>query len=263
MESKQREKWKEQTQELFEFESEYYASEREKSPSFQAQLKIVIGAFGGERGRVLDIGCAAGSEIPALRERGFEVVGVDYAPQMIRYAHHRFGSDPQVQFSRADIEYLPFADERFDHALCLGVLEYLPSYQASIDEIARVLRPGGLVVFSVPSRISPNHIVSSVVTEWIGPIWRAAKRLRHLGPVSGNVPKHQRNLCIPWQLRQMLESRGFTVETSAYSNFNFFLLQRFWPALNTSAASSLERFSKSSLLGWLGSQYLVSARKSR
>jgi 2-polyprenyl-3-methyl-5-hydroxy-6-metoxy-1,4-benzoquinol methylase len=94
--------WKEQSRAVFDFESKYYAQQRGSSASFRAQLSIVLRDMEGQQGRILDIGCAAGSEIPALRAHGFEVIEVDSAPQMIEYAHDPFGADSAVHFSRAD-----------------------------------------------------------------------------------------------------------------------------------------------------------------
>jgi SAM-dependent methyltransferase len=256
-------RWKEQSRALFDFESEYYAQERESSPSFCAQLSIVLRALDGQQGRILDIGCAAGGEIPALRAHGFEVIGVDYAPQMIEYARGRFGADSAVHFSRADAEQLPFSAEAFDHVVCLGVLEYLPSYQASLAEISRVLRPGGVAVFSIPSRVSPHHVASILAFNAAGPLWRLAKRLLGRGGATAvpRVPEHRRNLCVPGQFRMALRRHGFDIEMSAHSNFTVFPLDRLWPAGNLRIAAALERYSRSVLVGWIGAQYLVSARK--
>jgi peptidoglycan/xylan/chitin deacetylase (PgdA/CDA1 family) len=65
--------WKQQALELFEFSAEYYAAARESEVGFQFQRAIVLDMLAEERGAVLDIGCAAGSIIAPLRQRGFTV----------------------------------------------------------------------------------------------------------------------------------------------------------------------------------------------
>ena len=83
---------KRQAREAFNDRAEHYALERERLPYFQAQLKIVLAMLTGEGGRILDIGCAAGGEIPMLQRQGFSVVGIDLSPEMLRFAHRRFAA---------------------------------------------------------------------------------------------------------------------------------------------------------------------------
>jgi SAM-dependent methyltransferase len=94
------------------------------------------------RGDVVDIGCADS----ALRERldaSARYVGLDYpstATALYRTRPTVFG----------DAQQLPFLDASFDWLVVLDVLEHLPRPQASLNEAARVLRPGGKVLLHVP-----------------------------------------------------------------------------------------------------------------
>jgi SAM-dependent methyltransferase len=255
--------WKKRAHELFAFSSNEYAFERERDPSFLRQLTIVLKMLANERGRVLDIGCAAGSEVTALRERGFEVVGIDFSTDMLQHARRRFRVDPKVHFSRADAEFLPFRSASFDHVTCLGVFEYLPDYRRAVAEIHRVLRPGGLAILSIPSRISPYYVTHDVAHASLGPIWRSLKRWAGIQPVpeSGQVPRHRRRLCVPWTLRSMLRERGLIPEQSAFSRFLLFPLDRVWPGASARVEGWLERYSSSRTVGWIGCQYLLASRK--
>jgi len=60
---------KRHARQLFDGCADHYASERERTPYFQAQLAIVLSMLVGQSGRILDIGCAAGGEIPEFRLR--------------------------------------------------------------------------------------------------------------------------------------------------------------------------------------------------
>ena len=62
---------KRRAREAFNDRAEHYALERERLPYFQAQLEIVLTMLAGEGGRILDIGCAAGGEIPMLQRPRF------------------------------------------------------------------------------------------------------------------------------------------------------------------------------------------------
>lgn len=90
--------------------------------------------------RVLDVGCGTGHHMASLKERGFEVAGIDGSGEML---HQARANNPGADIRQADVEALPFADASFDLVLCVEVLRYLPSSAQSIREMARVLKPGG------------------------------------------------------------------------------------------------------------------------
>jgi hypothetical protein len=69
------------------------------------------------------------------------------------------------------------------------------------------------------------------------------------------------NRCLPSRVPPFLRENGFHPENSAYSGFLLFPLGQVWPAAEFRLFSLMERFSKSRLLGWTLSQYMVSARK--
>ena len=256
--------WKQQACTLFEYEAEHYAKLREQESGFRAQLGIVMRMLSGERGRILDIGCAAGGGISDLRRMGFHVVGIDFSQSMLDYASQRFTLDPDVQFCQADAEFLPFRSASFDHIICLGVLEYLPDYRPTIAQISRLLRLGGLAVFSIPSRISPYYLTGEILEGVLGPTWRALKRLASKEPPSlGKTPRHSRNLCIPWQLRHITREFGLAPDQSAFTNFFVYPLERLSPAAHDRMAEFLEPFGSIPLIAWTGSQYVLSARKAQ
>jgi ubiquinone/menaquinone biosynthesis C-methylase UbiE len=244
----------------FDRQASYYAVERGQSPWFRAQVKIVLDMLDSETGLILDIGCAAGAEFEPLLARGFQVVGMDYSPEMLRLAQQRFGQSASVRICRADAEALPFPDASFDHVVCLGVFEYLSTYDRSLQEIHRVLRPGGVAILSLPTSISPDRLSNNLFNKTAVPLWRGIKKL--MGKRTSTQPVGRRwNRCIPWQVPAQLRKYGLTPERNAYSGFLLFPLGQLWPAAEYRLFSLMERFSKSRILGWTLSQYLVSARK--
>lgn len=107
----------------------------------------------GIAGRVLDIGCCTSGVPIALASRGFRVVGIDVNPYP--YAH------PNLRAVRGDAMRCPFATGSFAAVLAISVIEHIgighygdpqasAGDQAAVREIARVLRPGGLAVITVP-----------------------------------------------------------------------------------------------------------------
>ncbi len=95
---------------------------------------------------VLDAGCGSGRELDELARRG-RVAGVDVSDACVARARSRGHADVH----RAAIEQLPFADATFDLVTCLDVIEHTPDDRATLAELRRVTRPGGLLVVTVPA----------------------------------------------------------------------------------------------------------------
>jgi len=109
----------------------------------------IIALTGPVEGKsVLDIGCAAGHLSAKLAAAGAEVLGVDASEAMISLARKEFGS--VARFEVADVaKPLSIPDSSIDVVTASLVLHYLPDWTATLAELRRVLRPGGLLVFSV------------------------------------------------------------------------------------------------------------------
>ncbi|ACE83839.1 class I SAM-dependent methyltransferase [Cellvibrio japonicus] len=114
--------------------------------------------------RVLDLGCGEGRHAinVYLQERVLSI-GVDLNLRDLRTAQAR--AQPFLQadrphqliFKQADATGLPFADGSFDKIICSEVLEHIADYHAVLREVARVLKPGGLLAITVP-RAWPEKI---------------------------------------------------------------------------------------------------------
>jgi SAM-dependent methyltransferase len=99
-------------------------------------------------GRALDVGCGTGANAAVLRAHARDVVGLDYRPEGIATARQQHCRD--ASFVRGDATRLPFADHAFDVVTALDVLEHVDD-EAALEEIVRVLRPGGAIIVSVPA----------------------------------------------------------------------------------------------------------------
>ncbi len=99
---------------------------------------------------VLDLGCGAGLDSLIAGRRvgaGGRVIGVDFSGAMLGRASRAAAEAvaENIQFCRADAEALPLADASMDIVLVNGVLNLNPERKGIFDEIARVLRVGGVV----------------------------------------------------------------------------------------------------------------------
>jgi len=96
--------------------------------------------------RLLDVGCGTGATLGRLQAFGL-VVGLDRSPEALRYCRRR---DHQG-LVRARVEQLPIASASVDVIAALDLLEHVPDDAAAAAELARALRPGGLLVLTVPA----------------------------------------------------------------------------------------------------------------
>ena len=104
--------------------------------------------------RVLDIGCGNARDIVRIAELGGEVVGVDISAGMVTAARQeleRMGKNGIV-LQVGDATRLDFPDASFDKVLCSEVIEHIPDAPRALEEIRRILKPGGSLVLSTPNR---------------------------------------------------------------------------------------------------------------
>lgn len=105
--------------------------------------------------RVLDVGCGDGTYALPAASRGALVTAVDRSDEMLEAARQRAqGAGAQIRFERGDASRLPFDDESFDVVLAVTVLCFVEDGAPAIDEVARVLAPGGRLVLADLNRWS-------------------------------------------------------------------------------------------------------------
>jgi len=98
---------------------------------------------------VVDIACGTGLFARGIARSAPEatVYGADASEEMLRRAVHKARHEGVVlELARADAGNLPYADSSFDAATCCGALHLLPDPEGALREMARVLRPEGLLV---------------------------------------------------------------------------------------------------------------------
>lgn len=98
--------------------------------------------------RILDIGCGAGALSEQLIKRGASVSGFDASKAMVEFARNRLGKSADITVARLG-ETLPYAEDSFDDAVASLVFHYLEDWTEALQEVRRVLRPGGRLIISV------------------------------------------------------------------------------------------------------------------
>jgi len=119
----------------------------------------------GRPGRsILNAGAGQGSLSVRLEALGYEVTSVDASPNAVAVLRDRVAGEAIY----ADITALPFRQAQFDAAVLGEVLEHVENDEAALQEVARVVRPGGVVAISVPA----NPKLYGRSDEWAGHLRR-------------------------------------------------------------------------------------------
>ncbi len=99
--------------------------------------------------RYLEVGCGNGAAPHrVVRHYQLDVTGVDVDPAQIRAAERRCRGDANVRFLTVDGTQLPFPDEDFHIVATHRATHHMPNWEAAVDEMLRVLKPGGYFVYS-------------------------------------------------------------------------------------------------------------------
>lgn len=118
-----------------------------RSPSFLQLIHKVTQKVQGVSGRVLDVACGPGTYGRRFASASKDVFGIDVSMGMLRQgaAYVRDEGIPNMNFARARVEALPFADGFFDATLCCGSPHLFAGTVTALREIARVMRPAAIL----------------------------------------------------------------------------------------------------------------------
>jgi 2-polyprenyl-3-methyl-5-hydroxy-6-metoxy-1,4-benzoquinol methylase len=150
--------------------------------------------------RVLEIGCGMGTDAAQFAAAGAAYTGVDLTDAAVALARENFERRGlQGTFVAANAEHLPFPDDSFDHVYSFGVIHHTTRPAAIVDEIRRVLAPGGTVTVMLYNRNSINYRVEIMVLRKLGrlllrPAWAPALLAKLLRLPRGTLEGHRRQL---------------------------------------------------------------------
>jgi 2-polyprenyl-6-hydroxyphenyl methylase/3-demethylubiquinone-9 3-methyltransferase len=148
---------------------------------------------------VLDLGCGGGFMAEALAQRGATVTGIDPAEKAIAIAQRHAASQSfSIEYLVGRGEALPLADGSMDYVVCVDVLEHVADLGQVINEVRRVLKPGGLFLFDTINRTW----LASLVVVFFG------ERIFRILPVGTHDPAM---FIRPAKLTTRLKACGFHV----------------------------------------------------
>jgi len=115
-------------------------------------------ATGQPTDTILEVGCGGGHILDRITAG--TLYGVDLSPFMLEKARARLGD--RATIVKGDGQRLPFDDGMFTTVVCSEVIEHVPDPAALISEIARVLKPGGTAIISIPNEPLINRLKSTL-----------------------------------------------------------------------------------------------------
>lgn len=176
----------------------------------------------GPGSKILDAGCGAGLCSLDLMQRGHSIHGVDVAQKMLDLCAETFRAqglpDDRWDLSRRDMAASGFADGEFDGIAALGFLQYQDDEAVVLRELFRILRQGGILVLSGPTK--------SRISNYFG-LAQFLRRLRDKN--AGALPKGHEVLneisthyYTTGRLKQLMSAAGFEpVDTLGHGYVNF------------------------------------------
>ncbi len=144
--------------------------------------------------RLLDAGCAEGLYMRETQSLVQRAVGLDLSHPKLVSGVALARQHPHLHFGVADLEQIPLASASFDVALSVETVEHVPDHRAAVSELHRVLKPGGMLVISVPTEADELGGRYKMQLDW--------------REKSGHLHSFSRD-----EFGQILEDAGFSVES--------------------------------------------------
>ena len=124
----------------------------------------LLGVKSGDR--ILDMGCGFGRHAYEALRRGASVVACDLGFEELKqvravagvmYEQGEIEPPIVIETTNGDATRLPFADDSFDRIICSEVMEHIDNDLAALNELERVLNPGGTLAITIPSRFPEKY----------------------------------------------------------------------------------------------------------
>ena len=107
------------------------------------------------RDKILDLGIGTGLVAELFHKAGLQVYGMDFSLEMLKVCNHKDISSELKEHDLRDLPY-PYAADSMDHIVCGGVMHIFEDISMIFQEVARIVKPGGIFAF-----ICADHQVSS------------------------------------------------------------------------------------------------------
>ncbi|MEM7306021.1 MAG: class I SAM-dependent methyltransferase [Planctomycetota bacterium] len=137
--------------------------------TYRRRISVVRRHF-PQPARVLDVGCAAGYFLQVMQEEGWDVTGVEPSDAIRPQAAEKLGAD---NVRAGLLHEQGFEDDSFDLVTMWDVIEHIPDFIAALEEVRRILKPGGKMLIETQN-------VNSRAAKVLGKKWQHYKHAEHI-----------------------------------------------------------------------------------
>jgi SAM-dependent methyltransferase len=170
-------------------------------------------------GSVVDVGGGMGRVVEVYAPRAEKIDIVDSSKEQLEQAHVRNDKVKNLNCSVGFVDKIPFPDESFDTMICIRVFHYIHDSEKALQEMSRVLKPGGHLILEIPNKHHAWNRIQRLL------FWRRAS--------SSNVPVSEDDFVNhdPREIAGVLKKNGFHVlEIRSVSNFRSPFLKKIFSA---------------------------------
>ena len=135
-------------------EIDFLVAEGDVSSRYMISIHHAFYQFAAEQchcGIVLDAGCGTGFGTDLLAEKADRAIGIDIKDKLLEFARDNY-IRPNLHFSVMEAGALGFSPKTFDAVIADELLEHLPDYKPFLNEVVKVLKPGGLFICATVNR---------------------------------------------------------------------------------------------------------------
>jgi ubiquinone/menaquinone biosynthesis C-methylase UbiE len=219
--------------------------------SYLIRKRIVLDYLKNSRGSVLDVGCGPAIFTKELIRMGLWTCSVDLSLEMLKKARNLADMALQTCWCNSQIEQLPFPNDAFDNVISIGVLAYATDTIKAVSELARVLRPGGVLVLQCSNALAPTPKVTAAKDSVLCRFGIRKKRWDF------DLIKHSYQ-----NFHAILKSCGLRIDDKRCYDFRLPFMEKFFPRSAVGTMKRLQQtFEDSKYFGWLGEGYVVKTRK--
>lgn len=191
--------------------------------------------------RILEIGSGRGAMVRELLNRGHQVTGTEVSSEYSAYAHKEY----QVELVPISTETtkLPFGDQSFDVVVSFDVFEHIPDTEGHIQEVRRILAPGGRYLLATPNKWT--NIPFEIIKE------RSFTKYK----------EYHCSLHTYWALRRRFEQAGFAVTFVAVPLVTPFFLEKMRKYFGSFGILLVKVLRPDSWPQWLKTNFYIIAEK--
>lgn len=134
-------------------------------PDMLAAMEVETG------GTVLDAGCGPGVHSIRVAKAGYSVRAIDISETMLSQARQRAELEKvgdRIKFEQQDLTQLDFPDNSFRYVFSWGVIIHIPDADKALDELARIVEPGGKLALYITNQAAADHKIESFMRSVVG-----------------------------------------------------------------------------------------------